>query len=312
MSEAFHGAEYCWMNGEVVETRKALVSAMEPIYLGIFEGIKAYAQGDVLGEGDLSIFAWGPHIDRLWRSAAVTGIEIKYTKEELLEATKETIRANGFRTNVYIQPRLWPKAGTGRYFAEEFHVVIPVWKFDTLLGRGNPRFGEGRRFMVSSWRRIASDALPAQAKAWANYANSALARREAKRCGYDEALFLDSRGFVSEGPGACLMTVRDGRVITPPVTASILESVTRGFFIKFIPEDLGIPVEVRDLTRMELYASDEAFLCGTGGEVTPVTSVDDIGLGEDYPGPITKRVAERYADILAGKVQKYRDWLTPV
>ena len=308
MSKAFHGAEYCWMNGEVVETERALVSAMEPIYLGIFEGIKAYVEGDVRGEGRLNVFCWRQHVDRLFRSAAVNGLKMPYGREELLRAVRETIKANGFRRNVYIQPRVWPRAGE----QGEVHVVVPTWGFETLLGTANPKFGEERRFMVSSWRRIASDALPPQAKSWANYANSGLASREARRCGYDAAIFLDSRGFVSEGTGACLMTVRGGKVITPPVTASILESVTRSCFIEFIPTDLGVPVEVRDISRVELYASDEAFLCGTGGEVTPITSVDDIKLGEEYPGPVTRKVAAHYSGILAGKVERYRDWLTPV
>jgi len=312
MSKAFRGAEYCWMNGSVVRTEEALVSAMEPIYLGIFEGIKAYVEGDVLGEGNLNIFGWKPHIDRLWRSAAVNGLDIPYTKEEMLEATREAIKANGYDTNVYIQPRIWPKAGTGRYHASEFHVVVPIWKFDTLLGKDNPRFKEERRYVISSWRRISSDALPPQAKSWANYANSALATREAARLGYDGAIFLDSRGFVSEGTGACLMSVRDGKIITPPVTASILESVTRGKFIEFIAEDLGIPVEVRDFTRVELYASDEAFFCGTGYEATPITSIDDMKLGDEYPGPITKKIAEHYSEILAGNVEERKDGLTPV
>ena len=300
------------MNGEVVETGKALVSAMEPIYLGIFEGIKAYVGRDVLGEGKLNIFGWKPHIDRLWRSAAVNGLVIPYTKEEMLEATRETIRANGFKTNVYIQPRIWPKAGTGRYMAREFHVVVPTWKFETLLGKDNPRFSEEHRYMVSSWRRISSDALPPQAKSWANYANSGLATREAARLGYDGAIFLDSRGFVSEGTGACLMTVRDGKVVTPPVTASILESVTRGRLIEFMAEDLGIPVDVRDFTRVELYAADEVFLCGTGAEVTPITSIDDLKIGEEYPGPVTAKIAGHYSEILAGNVDERRKWLTPV
>jgi branched-chain amino acid aminotransferase len=312
MSKAFHGAEYCWMNGSITKTEDALVSAMEPIYLGIFEGIKAYVVGNVLGEGGLNIFGWKPHIDRLWRSAAVNGLEIGYSKDEMLEATREAIKANGFKTNVYIQPRIWPKAGTGRYNASEFHVVIPIWKFDTRLGKQNPLFGEERRYVVSSWRRISSDALPPQAKSWANYANSALATREATRLGYDGAIFLDSRGFVSEGTGACLMTVRDGKVITPPVTASILESVTRGRLIEFIEEDLGIPVEVRDITRLELYAAEEAFFCGTGAEVTPITSIDDIKFGTEYPGPITKKIAEYYTKILEGKVETRKSWLTPV
>lgn len=308
MSAAFHGAEYCWMNGQVIRTEEALVSAMESIHLGIFEGIKAYVEGNILGEGPLNIFCWKRHVDRLFRSAAVCGLKIPYSKDELLEATKRTVRANGSKANVYIQPRIWPKVAA----PGQVYVVIPVWPFETLLGKGNPRFSKERRFMISSWRRVASDALPPQAKAWANYANSGLAAREATRLGYDSAIFLDNRGFVSEGTGACLMTVREGKVITPPVTASILESVTRDMFLRFLPEDLGIPAEVRDITRVELYASDEAFLCGTGGEVTPITSVDDIKLGDEYPGPITRRAAEYYSEILAGNVKKRKDWLTSV
>jgi branched-chain amino acid aminotransferase len=295
------------MNGEIIETEKALVSAMEPIHLGIFEGIKAYVENDVNNRGSLNIFQWKSHIDRLWRSAAVCGLKIPYTKEELLEATMKTIKANGFNTNVYIQPRIWPRAGV----PEEVHIVIPVWTFETVLGKDNPRFSEKRKFMISSWRRIASDALPPQAKSWANYSNSALAVREAERMGYNGAIFLDNRGFVSEGTGACIMTVRNGKVITPPVTASILESVTRETILKIMPEDLGVPVEVRDIARVELYASDEAFLCGTGWEVTPITSIDDLPLGKEYPGVVTKRIAQYYADVVAGKVEKHREWLTP-
>jgi branched-chain amino acid aminotransferase len=294
------------MNGEIIETEKALVSVMEPIHLSIFEGIKAYAENDVNGRGRLNIFRWKPHVDRLWRSAAVCGMKIPYTREELLEATRKTIRANGFDTNVYIQPRIWPRAGA----PEKVHIVIPVWSFDTLLGKDNARFSKERKFIISSWRRIASDALPPQAKAWANYGNSALAMREAERLGYDGAIFLDNRGFVSEGTGACIMTVRNGKVITPPVSASILESVTRETLLKIIPEDLGIPAEVRDITRIELYASDEAFLCGTGWEITPITSIDDLPLGKEYPGVITKRIAGYYADAVAGKVEKHKELLT--
>jgi len=308
MSVAFHGAGFCWMNGEVIETEKALVSAMEPIHLGIFEGIKAYVKNDVNGSGSLSIFQWKPHVDRLRRSAAVCGMKIPCTDEELLEATRKTIMANDFKTNIYIQPRIWPKAGA----PGEVHVVIPVWTFETVLGKESAKFSMNRRFMISSWRRIASDALPPQAKTWANYGNSALALREATRMGYDGAIFLDNRGFVSEGTGACIMAVRNGKVITPPVTASILESITRETLLKIIPEDLGISVEVRDIARVELYASDEAFLCGTGGEITPITSIDDLPLGKEYPGSVTRRIAAHYTDIVAGKVQKHKDWLTPV
>jgi branched-chain amino acid aminotransferase len=281
---------------------------MEPIHLSIFEGIKAYAENDVNANGKLNIFQWKSHVDRLWRSAAVCGMKIPYTKEEILEATKKTIRANGFNTNVYIQPRIWPRAEDSK----KVHIVIPIWTFETVLGENNPRFSKERKFIISSWRRIASDALPPQAKAWANYGNSALAAREAERLGYDGAIFLDNRGFVSEGTGANIMTVRNSKVITPPVSASILESVTRETLLKIMPEDLGVPVEVRDITRVELYASDEAFLCGTGWEITPITSIDGLPLGRQYPGVLTKRIAEYYADTVTGNIKKYREWLTPV
>lgn len=308
----FHGARYCWMNGEVIETKDALVSAMEPLHYGIFEGIRAYVEGDILGEGDLNIFRWQPHVDRLRRSAVVCGLGVPYTDEELLEGIREIIKLNGYRKTTYIMPRIWPKveAVRRRGLADDWHVVIPVWEMPTRLEE--EAFTRERRYMISSWRRLASDALPTQAKAWANYANSGLAGREAARLGFDDAIFLDRRGFVSEATGACLMTVRNGKVITPPVTASILESVTRDAFLEFIPEDLGIPVEVKDITRVELYASDEAFACGTGGEVTPITSVDDIKFGDEYPGPITDEIAKHFMKVLAGNIKERIGWLTAV
>ena len=151
MSAAFRGSKYCWLNGEVIKTEDALVSAMEPIHLGIFEGIKAYVEGDVLSKGRLNIFQWKPHVDRLWRSAAVCGLKIPYAKDDLLDATRKTISANGFETNIYIQPRIWPRAEA----PEKVHVLIPAWTFETILGKENDRFSRPRRFMVSSWRRIA-------------------------------------------------------------------------------------------------------------------------------------------------------------
>ncbi|MBM3292219.1 hypothetical protein FJY84_06035 [Candidatus Bathyarchaeota archaeon] len=307
----FNGAKYCWMNGSIIETEKALVSAMEPIHLGIFEGIKAYLEGDLAGRGKQNIFAWKPHIDRLFRSAAVNGLVMPYNKDELLAAAKETIRANNFTGNVYLQPRIWPKSGTPRGKPES-HVVIPAWEMNTLLGASNQAFAKERRFMVSSWRRIATDALPPQAKSWANYGNSGLAGRESSRLGFDGAIMLDNRGFVSESTGACLAVIKDGKVVTPSVTASILESVTRDYLLKYLPIDINVHTEVRDLTRMDLYASEEAFLLGTGAEITPITSIDDIKIGETYPGPITTQIQTYYSDVVSGKNDKRRIWLTPV
>jgi branched-chain amino acid aminotransferase len=281
---------------------------MEPIHLGIYEGIKAYVQGDINGEGKLAVFAWDAHMDRFWRSAAIDGLKMPYKREELFDALRDSVKENDFKKNIYIQPRIWPRAGE----REEVHVLVPTYSFVTQLPSSNPLFFKQRRFMVSSWRRISSDSLPPQAKTWGNYANSELAIKEARRCGYDAAIFLDSRGFVSEGTAACLMSVRRGKVITPPVTASILESVTRNFFIDHLYPDLGISCEVRDLCRAELYASDEAFLCGTGGEVTPIYSVDDIKIGEKYPGPVTINIANKYTDAVSGMEQEYKNLLYPL
>ena len=179
MSAAFNGAKFCWMDGKVVETEQALVSAMEPIYLGIFEGIKAYKQEHLEGEGKLSVFSWDQHMERLWRSAAIDGLKMPYNRNVLLDGLRAVVMANDFKSNIYIQPRIWPRAEDH----ENVHVVIPVWKFNTILPSTNPEFSKKRRYMVSSWRRVSSDALPPQAKSWANYANSNLAAREAKRCG---------------------------------------------------------------------------------------------------------------------------------
>ena len=166
--------------------------------------------------------------------------------------------------------------------------------------------------MVSSWRRIASDALPPQSKSWANYANTGLAGREVNRLGYNGAILLDNRGFVSESTGACLMVVMEGKVVTPPVTASILESVTRNFLLKYLPIDINIQTEIRDLTRLDLYASEEAFLCGTGAEITPITSIDDIKIGDRYPGIVTNQIQNYYTDVVSGINGRRRTWLTPI
>lgn len=307
---SFGEAKYCWMDGRIIEMKDAVCSVMSPTFLGVFEGIKAYVEGNILDEGKLNIFKWDAHMDRFWESARVFGLKIEYTREQLLEAVKASIRANNLKSNVYIQPRLWPKERALPYKA--FHIVVPTTPFKTRLGEGNTEFLKKRKFIITSWRRIASDALPPQAKCWANYANSELGAREALRLGYDGCIFLDQHGFVSESSGACVMGVKDGVLITPPVSASILDSVTRTSFLTFAKEDLEIPTEVHDITRVELYGMDEVFLCGTGWEVTPISSIDDLDIGETFPGQVTTKIAKYYANVLAGNVKKYGKWLTPV
>jgi branched-chain amino acid aminotransferase len=187
--------------------------------------------------------------------------------------------------------------------------VVPL---GTNLDDGNKGFENKCRMNVSSWRRIAPDALPPQNKAFSNYMNSRLGEMEAERLGFDQCLFLDSRGFVSEGGGACIMGVRNDVLMTPPVTASILDGITRESLMVIAKEDIGLKVEERDLTRADLYGMDEVFLCGTWEEVRPISSIDDIEIGNEYPGPVTKKLAKCYASVVSGNTPRRAAWLTPL
>src|SRR5579872_2291846 len=263
------------MDGKVLKTDQALCSALSPMHLGVFEGIRAYVQGDILSKGKLSVFRWQDHINRFWRSARVAGIEIPYSKEQLFQALQDSVEANGYDTNIYVSPRIFPKNYISSGLTEkEVHAVIRVIPEETILDEGNKRFHEKFRINVSSWRRISSDSLPPQNKSFANYANSRLAEMESERLGFNDCLFLDSRGLVAEGGGSCVLGIKDRVVITPPISASVLKSITRDSLLKIAREDLDLNVEERDVTRVELYEMDEIFMCGTWAEVRPVSSID--------------------------------------
>ena len=301
------------MDGRVINTDQAVCSALSPMHLGIFEGIRAYVQGDISSSGPLAVFRWHDHINRLWRSAHVSGIEIPYTREQLLGAVRQAIRANGFDINTYISPRVWPRNYISAGVTEkEVHVLLRVATLESILNDGNKTFDAKYRLCVSSWRRLSSDSLPPQNKALANYANSRLAEIEALRLGFDDCLFLDSRGLVSESGGSCIFMVKNGVLITPPISASILDSITRDSLIALAREDLGLKVEERDVTRVEGYGADEIFLCGTYMEVRAVNSIDDIEIGTQYPGPITKKLAMHFGSVVSGSVPQRMSWLTPV
>jgi branched-chain amino acid aminotransferase len=302
------------MDGRVIPVDQATCSALSPMHLGVFEGIRAYVQAkDLTSTGPLAIFRWNEHMNRLWRSSHVSGIEIAYTREQLLQGVKDAIKANKFNKNSYIGPRVWPKNYLIAGMTEkEVHVLLRVASLESILDEGNEKFAEKYRLNVSSWRRLASDALPPQNKSFANYANSRLAEIESQRLGFDDCLFLDSRGLVSESGGSCIFMVKNGAMITPPISASILDSITRESLITIAREDLGIKVEEKDLTRVELYGADEIFLCGTWMEVRAVSSIDDIEIGSQYPGPLTRKIAKHFGAVVSGNVQHRTPWLTPV
>jgi branched-chain amino acid aminotransferase len=301
------------MDGKVLKTEQAVCSALSPMHLGVFEGIRAYVQGDILSRGKLAVFRWRDHINRFWRSARLVGIDIPYSKEQFFQALKDSIEANGYDTNTYISPRIFPKSYISSGLSEkEVHTIIRVVPEQTILDEGNRRFQEKFRINVSSWRRISSDSLPPQNKSFANYANSRLAEMESERLGFDDCLFLDSRGLVSEGGGSCILGIKDGVLITPPISASVLKSITRDSVLNIARQDLGLEVEERDVSRVELYELDEVFMCGTWAEVRPVSSIDDIEIGTEYPGTFTKKIANHFASAVTGKKPRTTAWLAPL
>jgi branched-chain amino acid aminotransferase len=271
----------------------------------VFEGIRAYDT-----EHGPAIFRHQDHLARLYKSAELYYMPIPYTPEELRQATHELITANGL-SECYIRPIAFRGYGQmGLYPLDcPVEVTIAVWPWGAYLGEEGKK--QGIRAKVSSWRRISHDSLIPHAKASGQYLNSVLAKVEASKAGYQEAILLDSRGFVCEGSGENIYIVRDGEILTPPQTAGILDGINRKSIIQ-IARDLGYTVLERDLARAELYLADEVFLTGTAAELCAVREIDDHRIGSGVPGPITLELDRVFADALHGRDPRYRDWLDVV
>jgi branched-chain amino acid aminotransferase len=272
---------------------------------GVFEGIRAYDTQH--GPG---IFRHHDHLERLFRSAELYYMPIPYTLEELRSATHELIAANELR-ECYIRPIVFRGYGQmGLYPLDTpVEVSIAVWPWGAYLGEEGKR--AGIRAKVSSWRRIPHDALIPHAKASGQYLNSVLAKIEATKAGYQEAILLDAHGFVCEGSGENIFAVREQRIITPPQTAGILDGINRKSVLA-LARDLGYEVVERDLARAELYLADEVFLTGTAAELVPVREIDDHPVGGGKPGPVTREIQRVFDDALHGRDPRYVDWLDVV
>ena len=302
-------ADLIWHNGELVAWEDAKVHVLTHglhYGTGVFEGERAYEtpQGT-------AIFRHHDHLARLLKSAELYYMPLPYTLEELRAATHELIAANGL-TQCYIRPIAFRGYGQmGLYPLDcEVSVSIAAWPWGAYLGEESKV--EGIRAKVSSWRRISADSLIPQSKASGQYLNSVLAKVEASKAGYQEAILLDSRGFVCEGSGENIYVVRDGQVITPPATASILDGISRQSILT-IARDLGREVVQRDLARAELYLADEVFLSGTAAELVPVREIDDHVIGDgDGGGPVTRELLRVYDDALHGRDARYAEWLDVV
>jgi branched-chain amino acid aminotransferase len=296
-------AELIWMNGDFVAWDDAKVHVLTHglhYGSGVFEGIRAYRT-----EKGTAIFRHSDHLDRLFRSAAHYDLPMPFSKERIRDATHELIRRNGL-ASCYIRPLAFRGYGEMGLYAQSAPVemMIAVWSWGAYLGEEGKR--NGIRAKVSSWRRISPDSLIPSSKASGHYLNSILAKTETAKAGYDEAILLDQRGTVCEGSGENIFVIRDGTILTPPFTASILDGVNRKSVIQ-IARDLGYTVMVRDIARAELYEADEVFLTGTAAELVPVREIDDRAIGE--PGEITRVLQAKFEDALHGRAGEYLEWL---
>ncbi len=301
-------ADLIWHNGELVAWEDAKVHVLTHglhYGTGVFEGERAYEtpQGT-------AIFRHREHLQRLFKSAELYYMPIPYTLEELRTATHELIAANGL-TECYIRPIAFRGYGQmGLYPLDApVDVSIAAWPWGAYLGEDGKN--HGIRAKVSSWRRISHDSLIPHAKASGQYLNSVLAKIEASKAGYQEAILLDARGFVCEGSGENIYAVRDGQIVTPPHTAGILDGITRKSLMR-IAGDLGYEMVERDLARAELYLAEEVFMSGTAAELVPVHEIDDHVIGSGEPGPITREVQRVFDDALHGRDPRYLEWLDVV
>ncbi|HKG35189.1 MAG TPA: branched-chain amino acid transaminase [Solirubrobacterales bacterium] len=296
-------AELIWHNGEFVawdEARVHVLSHGLHYGTGVFEGIRCYET-----ERGSAIFRHADHLKRFAQSAALYYLPLEQSVEQIRAATHELIRRNGLKS-CYIRPLAFRGYGEMGLYAQSAPVelTVAVWPWGAYLGEEGKR--HGIRAKVSSWRRISPAGLIPHAKATGQYLNSILAKTESANAGYEEAILLDERGFVCEGSGENIFVVREGQIVTPPHTASILDGINRKSVIQ-IARDLGYAVVERDVARAELYMAEEMFLTGTAAELVPVREIDDHGLGE--PGEVTRQIQAKFDDVLHGRAEEYLEWL---
>ncbi len=298
----------CYFEGEYVRLGDARVNIMTHAFMygtAVFEGIRAYWNDE---QGVLYGLKVREHMERIRRNAGILLMHDLPAVDELVRVVVETVRRNGFRQDVYVRPCFYKSS---RAIGVRLHELDHEFTVFTVPFGNYIDIEQGVRLMTSSWRRNADDALPARGKIVGGYVNMAFQKTEAELNGFDEALVLTPDGHASEASAANMFVVRDGTLLTPPVSDDILEGVTRRAVLE-LAEALGIPVEIRSIDRSEIYVADEMFLCGTGVQLSPVIELDHRPIGGGQIGPLTKQLHAAYFDAVRGRDPRFAHWLTPI
>ena len=297
---------FIWMDGKFVPWQEATIHVLTHSLhygLGVFEGIRCYK-----GHSKTAIFRLPEHVSRLFASAKIVQMDIPFSPKEVEEAIIETVRVNNLEEG-YIRPLAYIGYGEMGLYAKEapINLSIAVWPWGTYLGEEGLK--KGIRTAISSFTRHHVNITLSRAKITGNYTNSQFAKREAKAAGVDEAILLDTEGFVAEGPGENIFIVRNGVLKTTPMTSSILDGITRNTIMQLAQEQ-HLPVAEARFTRDDLYIADEAFFTGTAAEVTPIREVDGRSIGTGPPGPLTLQLQKSFFDLVRNKVEDRHGWLT--
>lgn len=299
---------FIWYKGEIINVNDAMVNILSPTSqfgLNVFEGIPCYWNNE---EKQLYAFRLNDHYTRLLKSAKLIQLDCQYSIPDFRQALIDVIKANEYDENLSVRQTLFVD-GFGSWGAEG-----PVEMFVAPIPRGRTSAEYNKRGLnccVTSWRRISDENLSPRIKCGANYINSRVGQREALRNGYDTCVFLNAFGKVSEAPGSCLFLVKEDTLITPNLTDSVLESITRDTVIR-IGRNIGMNVQERTIDRTELYLADEAFLCGSAMEITPVHTIDHYKIGTGEQGEKTRLIHAEYLNIVSGKNKRFMNWLTPI
>ena len=295
-----------WMNGRLVPPAEAVLpvnSAAVFYATNVFEGLRAYWNP---ADEELYGFRLKEHVARLRESMKMMRFTVPYSDEDLYDAVREVLRGNELREDVHMHLVAYV-LGTG------LDATTPTGLYINPRRRARVAPDSGLRCCVSSWLRTADNAIPIRLKCGANYQNGRLATLQAKADGYDGPILVNQRGTVAEGTGATFFMVRKGRLVTPPVTSDILESITRATLIEDLcPSVLGMDAVEREIARTELYVAEEAFFCGSGYEITPIVSIDRFPVGDGGVGPMTRRLLSAYMDVVRGVDKRHPEWRSPV